>query len=181
MATWKIDPVHSEIKFKVRHLVVSNVTGHFDRFEATVEAENEDFSDAIIKFEADVDSVNTKNEQRDGHLKSADFFDSANHPKIAFTSNSIAKKSAGEYEIVGDLTIRGVTREVRLTATYNGTVKGFGGTEVVGFEVTGKINRFDFGLQWNALTEAGGVVVSEEVKLEIEAEFNRAEGAKKAA
>lgn len=181
MAIWKIDPAHSEIKFKVRHLVVSNVTGHFDKFDATLKAEKEDFSDAKIQFQADVDSVNTKNDQRDGHLKSPDFFDAPNHPKITFMSNSITRKSAGEYEILGDLTIRGVTREVKLAATYNGTVKGFGGTEVVGFEVAGKINRFDFGLQWNALTEAGGVVVSEEVKLEIEAEFNRAEGAKKAA
>lgn len=181
MSLWKIDPVHSEVKFKVRHLVVSNVTGRFDKFDATVEAEKEDFSDAKIQFTAEVDSVNTKNDQRDGHLKSPDFFDAANNPRITFLSKSVTRKSDNDYEIVGDLTIRGITREVKLAATYNGTVKGFGGTEVVGFEVAGKISRFDFGLHWNALTEAGGVVVSEEVKLEIEAEFNRAEGAKKAA
>ncbi|MCL5268485.1 MAG: YceI family protein [Bacteroidetes bacterium] len=180
MAVWKIDPVHSEIKFKVRHLVVSSVTGQFNNFDATVEAEKSDFTDAKIQFEADVNSISTKNDQRDGHLKSADFFDAANYPKITFVSRSVTKKS-DEYEIVGDLTIRGVSKPIKLTATYNGTVKGFGGTEVSGFEIRGKVNRFDYGLHWNGLTEAGGVVVGEEVKLEIEAELNRAQDAKQAA
>ncbi len=181
MATWKIDPVHSEIKFKVRHLVVSSVTGQFNKFDATVEAEKPDFSDAKIKFEADVDSLSTKNDQRDGHLKSADFFEAAKHPKLTFVSQSVTKKGDDEFEIVGNLTIRGVTKTIKLAAVYNGTVKGFGGTEVAGFEMRGKVNRFDYGLQWNGLTEAGGVVVGDEVKLEIEAELNRGQEAKQAA
>ncbi len=181
MATWTIDPVHSEIKFRVRHLLVSTVTGHFNTFDATVVADKSDFSDARISFEASVESLTTKNEQRDGHLKSADFFDAANHPKLTFASKSIKSKGDNEYEIVGDLTIRGITKQIKLNATHNGTVKGFGGTDVAGFEITGKVNRFDYGLQWNGLTEAGGVVVGDEVKIEIEAELNRVEEAKQAA
>ena len=173
MATWKIDPAHSEIKFKVKHLVVSTVTGQFNKFDATVEAAKEDFSDAKISFEAEVDSVNTKNDQRDGHLKSADFFDAANYPKLTFVSKSIQKKDDDEYTVVGDITIRGTKKEIKLNAVYNGTVKGFGGVEVAGFEMTGKLNRFDFGLHWNALTEVGGVVVSDEVRLEINAELKK--------
>lgn len=175
MATWKIDPVHSEIKFKVKHLVVSTVTGQFNKFEGTVESEKPDFTDAKIKFEADVNSIDTKNEQRNNHLKSADFFDAANYPKLTFLSKSIKKKSDNEYEVVGDLTIRQTTKEIKLDVVYNGTVKGFGGVDVAGFEMTGKLNRFDYGLQWNALTEVGGIVVAEDVKIEISAELNKAE------
>lgn len=173
MALWKIDPAHTEIKFKVKHLVVSTVTGQFKKFDATVESDKPDFTDAKIKFEADVNSVDTRNEQRDNHLKSADFFDAANYPKLTFVSKSIKKKSDSEYEVIGDLTIRATTKEIKLNVVYNGTVKGFGGVEVAGFEMTGKLNRFDYGLQWNALTEVGGVVVAEEVKLEIFAELNK--------
>lgn len=174
MTTWKVDQSHSEIKFKVKHLVVSTVTGQFTSFSGTVDAEKPDFSDAKISFEADVNSINTKNEQRDGHLKSADFFDAVNYPKLTFVSKSIEKKSDDEYIVAGDITIRGTTKEISLNVTYNGTTKGFGGVDVAGFEITGKLNRFDFGLHWNALTEAGGIVVSDEVKLEISAELNKA-------
>jgi len=181
MTTWKIDPAHSEVSFKVKHLVISTVTGHFGAFDATVESEKEDFSDAKISFEADVASVNTKNEQRDGHLKSPDFFDADNHPKISFTSSSVKRVSDFELKVTGNLTLRGVTKEVTLDVVYNGTVDGFGGARVAGFEIRTKLNRFDFGLQWNALTEAGGVVVSNEVKIEILAEFNKVEKKAKAA
>lgn len=173
MTTWKIDPAHSEVKFKVKHLVVSTVTGHFNNYTATAETPG-DFSDAKIAFEADVNSIDTKNQQRDGHLKSPDFFDAANHPKLTFISKSSKKKSNNEFELIGDLTIRGTKKEAKLDVVYNGTVKGFGGVEVAGFEITGKINRQDFGLTWGALTEAGGVVVSDDVKLEINAEFVKA-------
>lgn len=173
MTTWKIDPAHSEVSFKVKHLVISTVVGNFKSFDAAVETNNEDFSDAVIKFEADINSISTKNEQRDAHLKSADFFDAVNHPKMTFVSTSVKKISDFELEVIGNLTIRGITREVKLDVIYNGTVSGFGDSHVAGFEVRGKINRFDFGLQWNALTEAGGVVVSNEVKIEILAEFNK--------
>jgi len=181
MAQWKIDPAHSEINFKVKHLVVSTVTGTFTKFDAVVEAEKEDFSDAKFSFEADVNSISTKNEQRDGHLKSPDFFDAANYPKMAFVSKSVKKVSDYEFQVVGDLTIRGTTKEVTLDVIYNGTVAGFGGSKVAGFEVKGRVNRFDYGLQWNAVTEAGGVVVSNEVKIEIPAEFGKGQSAAKAA
>ncbi len=181
MTTWKIDPAHSEINFKVKHLLVSTVRGSFDKFDATINTKSEDFSDAIIKFEADTNSINTNNEQRDAHLKSPDFFDAQNHPKMIFESTSVKKISDFELQVKGNLTIRGVTKEVTLDVIYNGIVSGFGGSTVAGFEVSGKINRFDFGLQWNALTEAGGVVVSNEVKIEILAEFNKVNEAVKAA
>ena len=181
MTTWKIDPTHSEVNFKVRHLVVSTVTGHFDAFEATIQSSQDDFSDAKISFEANVASVNTKNEQRDGHLKSADFFDAANYPKMSFVSTSVKKLSEHELRVVGNLTLRGVTREVALDVIYNGIVSGFGGSTVAGFEIAGKLNRFDFGLQWNGLTEVGGVVVSNEVRIEILAEFTKVTSAQKAA
>jgi len=181
MNTWKIDPTHSEINFKVKHLVVSTVTGHFSKFDASIETNKEDFSDAKINFEADINSISTKNEQRDAHLKSADFFDAEKNPKMSFVSKSVKKISDHEMQVIGNLTIRGVTKEVALDVIYNGTVAGFGGTEVAGFEVHGKVNRFDFGLQWNAITEAGGVVVSNEVKIEILAEFNKVQEAVKAA
>ena len=180
MATWKIDPTHSEVNFKVKHLVVSTVTGQFDKFEATIEASKDDFTDAKISFEANIDSINTKNEQRDGHLKSADFFDAANSPKMSFVSTSVKKLSEHELRVVGNLALRGITKEIALDVIYNGTVAGFGGGAVAGFEIAGKLNRFDFGLQWNALTEVGGVVVSNEVKIEILAEFTRVQSAQKA-
>lgn len=174
MALWKVDQEHSEIKFKVKHLVVSTVTGQFTSFKGKVEADNADFSDAKISVEADANSIDTKNEQRDGHLKSPDFFDAANHPKLTFISKSITKKSDDEYVVLGDITIRGTKKEVSLNVTYNGTTKGFGGVDVAGFEISGKLNRFDFGLQWNALTEVGGIVVGDEVKIDIIAELQKA-------
>lgn len=175
MATWKIDPSHSEVKFKVKHLVISTVTGHFNDYAATAESDKDDFSDAKISFEALVDSISTKNEQRDGHLKSADFFDVANHPKLTFKSTSFTKKAGDAFELKGDLTIKGVTKNITLDVVYNGTVKGFGGNfDVAAFEINGKINRQDFGLTWSALTETGGVVVSDDVKFEVLAEFVRA-------
>jgi polyisoprenoid-binding protein YceI len=172
MATWKMDTAHSEVKFKVKHLVVSTVSGNFDKFSATVESSKPDFSDAVITFEADVNSINTKSEHRDGHLKSPDFFDAANHPEITFKSKSLKPVSGDDYELTGDLTIRGTTKPIKLNVTYNGTVKGFGGSfDVAAFEVTGKINRKEYGLNWSALTESGGIVVSDDVKIEVFAEF----------
>ena len=174
MAIWNLDQAHSEIKFKVKHLVVSTVTGQFTSFSGTVESEKPDFSDAKISFEANVNSIDTKNEQRDGHLKSPDFFDAATYPLLTFTSASIMKKSENEYIVTGDITIRGTTKEITLNVTHNGTTKGFGGVDVAGFEITGKLNRFDFGLQWNALTEVGGIVVGDEVRIDITAELQKA-------
>lgn len=181
MALWKIDGAHSEIIFKVKHMVVSTVTGHFGAFDASIESDREDFSDAKISFEANVASINTKNEQRDGHLKSADFFDAEKFPKLSFVSTSVKKLSDHELQVAGNLTMRGVTKAVSLDVIYNGTVAGFSGARIAGFEIRTRLNRFDFGLQWNALTEAGGVVVSNEVRIEILAEFNKVQEAVKAA
>ncbi len=181
MKTWKIDQAHSEINFKVKHLVVSTVRGSFNDFEATIEAGNEDFSDAKIKFEADTNSINTRNSDRDTHLKSPEFFDANKYDKISFVSNSVKKVSEHEFKVNGNLTIRDITKEITLDVIYNGVVEGMGGNEVAGFEISAKINRFDYGLKWNALTEAGGVVVGNEVKIEILAEFIKAKSAAKAA
>lgn len=181
MTKWKIDPAHSEINFRVKHLVVSTVRGHFDNFNATIETNKDDFSDANIQFEADIKSINTNNDQRDTHLKSADFFDADNHPKMSFESTLVKKISESEMEVKGNLTLRGVTKEITLDVNFNGIVSGFGEVKVAGFEINANINRFDYGLQWNTLTEAGGIVVSNEVKIEILAEFNRVDEAVKAA
>jgi polyisoprenoid-binding protein YceI len=174
MAQWIIDPAHTEVQFKVKHLVISTVTGRFTSVRGSVQSDVSDFSDARVRFEADVNSINTGNEQRDGHLKSPDFFDAANHPTLSFVSTSIAKKGNERYGLTGDMTIRGTTRTVTLDVVYHGTVKGFDG-DVAAFEISGRLNRQEFGLRWNALTEAGGVVVSDEVKLEIAAELKTAD------
>jgi polyisoprenoid-binding protein YceI len=181
MKRWTIDPVHSEVNFKVKHLMVSTVSGHFDKFDASIESDKPDFSDAKVFFEADVESINTKIVQRDVHLKSPDFFNSAVNPKITFVSTGVKKLSESEMEITGDFTINGITKAITLNAQYNGTVVGFGGATVAGFELRGAINRFDFGLHWNAMTEAGGVIVSDIVKLEILAEMIQAKEVSKAA
>ncbi|UYQ93142.1 YceI family protein [Chitinophaga horti] len=165
MATWKIDASHSEIEFKVKHLMITNVNGFFTDYDATVEAANDDFTDAKITFEAKVDSINTKNEQRDGHLKSDDFFNAAEFPVIKFESTSIVKKDNEHYKLNGNLTIRDNTKPVELDVEYAGvTVDPWGQTKA-GFELSGKISRKEFGLKWTATTEAGGIVVSDDVKL----------------
>ncbi|HAX47864.1 MAG TPA: YceI family protein [Ignavibacteria bacterium] len=171
MKKWKIDPTHSEVKFKVKHLVVSTVTGQFNKFDAEIESENDSFENAKITFSADTNSIDTKNEQRDTHLKSADFFDAEKFPELKFVSKKFVKLPDGKFEMTGDITIKGITKEVILNAEFNGIARGFDNLQVAGFEVTGKLNRFDFGLQWNVMTEAGGIVVGQDVKLEIFAEM----------
>jgi polyisoprenoid-binding protein YceI len=163
--TWAIDPTHSEIQFKVKHLVISTVTGSFKKFEGTVETEDEDFSTASIQFSADIASIDTNQEQRDQHLRSADFFDAETYPKLTFVSTGVEKVSDDTYKITGDITMKGVTKPTVLTAEYGGSMVDFYGNHKAGFEITGKINRKDFGLTWHAVTEAGGVVVADEVKL----------------
>jgi polyisoprenoid-binding protein YceI len=167
MSTYKIDAAHSEITFKVKHLMITNVTGSFTKFDATLETANEDFSDAKITFEADTDSISTNNEQRDGHLKSEEFFASEKFPKISFTSTSFTNINGPDYVLTGDLTIRGVTKKVELAVEYGGTATDPYGQVKAGFEIGGKINRTDFGLVWNATTEAGGIVVSNDIKLHL--------------
>lgn len=164
MATWIIDAMHSEIGFKVKHLVISTVSGKFKTFEGKVEAAQDDFSDAAISFSADIDSIDTGVEQRDGHLKSADFFEAEKHPKLIFESTSIAK-DGDDYKVTGNLTIKDVTKPVTLNVEFGGVGPNMYGQTVAGFEINGKINRKEFGLTWGAVTEAGGVVVSDDVKL----------------
>lgn len=165
MSTYKIDAAHSEIIFKVKHLMITNVTGSFTKFDATMVSNSADFTDAEITFEADVNSISTNNEQRDGHLKSGDFFDAEAFPKLTFISNSFTKKSGSEYVLIGDLTLKGHTKKVELNVEYGGTATDPYGQVKAGFEISGKINRQNFGLTWNAVTEAGGIMVSDEVKL----------------
>ncbi|GEP95431.1 YceI family protein [Chitinophaga cymbidii] len=165
MATWKIDPAHSEIEFKVKHLMITNVTGHFAGYDATLNSDKDDFSDAKISFEADVNSISTKNSQRDEHLKSPDFFDTSKYPTISFQSTGVKKKDDENFVLSGDLTIRDVTRPVDLDVEYTGTLVDPYGQTKAGFELKGKINRKDFGLTWSATTEAGGLVLSDDVRL----------------
>ena len=162
---WAIDPAHSEIHFKVKHMMVSTVTGAFGEFEGSLDTEAEDFDGASIRFSADINSISTNNDQRDAHLKSDDFFNAEAFPKMTFESTSFTKKDDDEYELIGNLTIRDFTHEVKLAVEYNGTVVDPYNQTKAGFEITGKINRKDFGLQWSAVTEAGSVVVSDQVKL----------------
>lgn len=173
MATtqWALDPTHSEIQFKVKHMMISTVTGEFTRFDASLETEGEDFKTGKVKFSAEIDSINTKNEQRDGHLKSADFFDAAQFPKLSFESTSIEHKSGDDYALHGELTLHGVTKPVTLAVEYAGAITDPYGNTRAGFELNGKINRKDFGLTWSAVTEAGGLVVSDDVRLLANVEF----------
>jgi polyisoprenoid-binding protein YceI len=171
MAIWTLDTMHTSVTFKVRHLVISSVTGHFKTFEGTVESEKDDFTDARIRFSADIDSIDTGVEQRNNHLKSPDFFDAANHPRLSFVSTGIEKKSSGDYAVKGDLTIRGVSKPVVLAGEFGGIQNDMYGRTVAGFELTGKIDRQEFGLHWSAVTEAGSIVAGNDVKINIAAEL----------
>ncbi|QKJ30861.1 YceI family protein [Mucilaginibacter mali] len=170
LTKWVLDPMHSEVQFKVKHLVISTVTGSFKTFEGEFETENEDFTGANISFSLDVDSVDTNQEQRDGHIKGAEFFDAEKYPKITFKSTSFTK-DGDDYKLVGDLTIKDVTKSVKLNVEHGGTAGDFYGNTKAGFEITGKINRKDFGLTWDGVTEAGSIVVGEEIKLIINVQF----------
>lgn len=170
MATYKIDASHSDIIFKVKHLMITTVTGQFKSFDATLTADAEDFSDAAVEFTADINSVDTRSEQRDTHLKSDDFFAAEKYPQLKFKSTSFTK-NGGDYIVKGDLTIRDVTKPIELKADFNGVVVDPWGQTKVGFEAEGKIKRKEFGLGWDAVTEAGGVVVSDEVKLQFHVQF----------
>lgn len=167
MATtkWNLDQAHSELSFKVKHLMISTVTGTFDKFNAQVESSSDDFTDAKISFSAEIGSVNTNSEQRDGHLKSPDFFDAEKYPSMNFVSSSVAKKSDGGLLVKGNLTIKDVTKEVEFTADFGGVAKDPWGNSKAGFSIDFKINRENFGLTWNAALEAGGVMVSTDVRI----------------
>lgn len=166
--TWKIDPSHSEIQFKVKHLMITTVTGYFKTFNLEAETESDDFTTAKkIEFTADIDSIDTNNAQRDTHLKSADFFDAENHGQLKFVGKKY-EANGDTAKLHGDLTLRGVTKPVTLDVEFGGIVVDPYGQTKAGFTVSGKISRKEFGLTWSAVTEAGQVVVSDEIKIHAE-------------
>jgi polyisoprenoid-binding protein YceI len=165
ITNWVLDPTHSEVQFKVKHLMITNVTGQFKVLNAEAQTNEKDFDHTNVSFSIDVSSIDTGNEQRDGHLRSGDFFDVEKYPAITFKSTDY---NAASGKIAGDLTIRNVTQPVQFDVEFSGTNKDPWGNEKAGFSLTGKINRTDFGLTWNAALESGGVLVSEEVKLQAE-------------
>lgn len=167
---WVIDPTHSNIGFKVKHLMISTVSGEFTKYEGTAETTGDNFENASVSFTAQADSITTHNEQRDGHLKSADFFDAAAFPTLQFESTTFEKKG-DDFVMNGNLSIRGVSKPVSLKVEFAGIVQDPYGNTKAGFSVEGKINRKDFGLTWSAVTEAGSVVVSDEIKLAIEVQL----------
>lgn len=160
---WGIDPTHSEIQFKVKHLVISTVTGYFREFEGYVESETEDFDGAEVFFSAFTASVDTNVKDRDNHLKSDDFFNSEKFPNLTFKGE--LKKEGDDYKLLGDLTIRDVTKKAEFLAELGGVADDPYGNTKAGFEINGKVNRKEFGLKWDAVTEAGSVVVGDDVKL----------------
>ncbi len=161
---WAIDPSHSEIGFKVKHLMVTNVRGTFGQYEASIYTTGDDFMSAEIDFWLNPATVNTRDEQRDAHLKAADFFDVENFKEISFVANTYEKvDNDGSYELYGDLTIKGITKRIKLYVEFGGVVKDPWGNAKAAFTINGKINRKDWGLSWNAALETGGLLVSEDV------------------
>lgn len=166
---WILDPAHSELTFKVKHMMITNVKGEFKNFN--IEIEGEDIFNSPLNVTVDASSINTNNTDRDNHLKSADFFDAENHKELSFKSTSFKQEDDDEYELKGILTIKGISKEVALEVGFGGINKDPWGNEKAGFSVEGKINRKDWGLNWNAALETGGVLVSEEVKIAGEIQF----------
>lgn len=168
---WNVDKSHSEILFRVKHLMITNVKGEFRDFTAEVESENDDFSDADINLTIKSASVFTNSDDRDAHLRSADFFDVENYPELTFQSTSFTKIDDERYKLTGLLTIKGVSKEVTLNAEFGGLNKDPWGNQKAGFSINGSFNRKDWGLNWNAALETGGVLVSDEVKMSAEVQF----------
>ncbi len=163
--TWVIDPMHSEVLFKIKHLVISTVTGSFRKFDGKVITEGNDFNNAKVHFTIDVKSIDTNQPQRDIHLQDGDFFSADLYPEITFESTSFTKKSGSDYQMIGDLTLKGVTKPVELNVEYGGSENNGHGVIKHGFEVTGVINRMQFGMTWNKLTDTGGLGLGEDIKL----------------
>ena len=171
---WTIDVSHSQVQFKVKHLMITTVTGSFKEFESTVETDDDDFTNAKISFTAKTTSISTGNEQRDGHLKSNDFFNAEKFPELTFTGTKLTKKEEETWELEGNLTIRDITKPVTLAVEFGGIMADPWGNVKAGFAVNGKVSRKEFGLLWNAVTEAGGVVVADDVKIQTEVQFVKA-------
>lgn len=169
--TWQIDPVHSEIQFRVKHMVVSTVTGKFDRFDATVETQGDSLDEVKVRFTAETASVNTGTAQRDEHLRSDDFFNAEKFPELQFISTAFSKADGDNYHMSGELTIRDVTKPIALQVEFGGEIKDPYGNRRRGFTVTGKVSRKAYGLKYNALIESGGAVVGDEIKINCHVEF----------
>lgn len=170
---WTFDKSHTTIGFEVTHLVITTVEGKFKSYEGTVMTNGDSFDNAKIEFTADIASIDTDNEKRDEHLKSDDFFNAEAFPKLTFKGKSMKKVGNNKYKLVGDLTIRNKTKQVELDVTHNGTVTDPWGNTKAGFKLTGAINRFDYELKWNTLTEAGGAVVGKEVRFDINVQLKK--------
>ncbi|WP_147803915.1 YceI family protein [Alkalicoccus halolimnae] len=169
---WSIDPVHSEVGFSVKHMMISKVKGQFEHFDSTIELDTDNLTDAVVEVVIDVTSINTREEKRDNHLRSADFFDVENHPHITFKAKEFKKKNDNQYDVIGDLTIRGTTKEVTVDVIFEGQSKDpMSGNVVAGFSGHTKINRKEFGLTWNAALETGGVLVGDDVQINFEVEL----------
>lgn len=169
---WAVDPTHSEIQFKVKHLMITTVTGQFQKFNIEAETEDEQFTKVKnVVFTADVNSISTNSEQRDGHLKSGDFFDAEKFGEIRFEATNYENVGGNDYKLHGNLTIKDTTKPVKVDVEFGGIVVDPYGQTKAGFTVTGKISRKEFGLTWNAVTEAGSVVVSDEIKLQAEVQL----------
>jgi len=168
---WVIDPAHSEIQFKVKHMMISTVTGRFLQFDASVETEGEDFSTAKIRFSAMINSITTNNEQRDAHLKTGDFFDADNHPDLNFVGERLEKLDDENYKLHGTMTMRGVSRKENFDVEFGGIITDPWGITRAGFTISGKVNRRTYGVNFNAMTETGGIVAGDEVKILVNAEF----------
>ena len=173
LSKWSIDPMHSEVQFKVKHLVISTVSGFFKSFEGSVETDNENFEHANIDFSIDINSIDTTQPARDEHLKSGEFFDAATYPHIKFKSTSFKKIGDDDYALTGNLTIKNVTKPVTLDVEFGGSAADFYGNTKAGFEITGKINRKEFGLTWDGVTEAGSIVLGEDIKLLINIQLTK--------
>ena len=172
LVKWTIDPAHSQVQFKVKHMMISTITGSFQKYDADIEVPGDDLSAAKVEFRADVDSITTNNEQRDGHLKSADFFGAADHPQVTFKmKRAEAVDKDGSWTLYGDLGMNGKTKEVKLDVEWGGVMKDPYGNTKAGVSIHGKINRKDWGLNWNTALEAGGVLVSDEVRIACEVQL----------
>ncbi|HVT86096.1 MAG TPA: YceI family protein [Chitinophagaceae bacterium] len=173
MATtkWVIDPTHSEIHFKVRHLMVSWVTGSFKQFNAEVETNGDDISTSKVRFTAEISSITTNNEQRDAHLRTGDFFDAENHPQLTFESSKLEKIDDENYKVYGTLTMRGVSKNIALNAEFGGFAKDPWGNTRIGITISGKINRKDFGVSFSMVSETGSILLGEEVTINANAQF----------
>lgn len=171
--SWTFDKAHTEVGFSVTHLVISEVEGNFATYEGSVTTKGDDFSNAQVNFTVDVASIDTDNEKRDMHLKSDDFFNAEKYPKMTFKGRSMKKTGKNTYKLVGDLKIRDKTHQVELDVKHNGTVKDPWGNTKAGFKMSGVLDRFDFDLKWNTLTEMGGAVVGKEVRLDLHVQLKK--------